>query len=57
MCRYGLLSSVMVLMLPLRLKLRLLKLKLLLLNNHLAISDEDSLYACNIQTFFVFKLM
>ena len=39
------------------LKLRLLKLKLLLLNNHSAISDEDSLYACNIQTFFVFKLM
>ena len=57
MCRYGLLSSAMVLMLPLRLKLRLLKLKLLLLNNHSAISDEDSLYACNIQTFFVFKLM
>lgn len=39
------------------LKLRLLKLKLLLLNNHSAISDEDSLYACNIQTFFVFKLL
>ena len=33
------------------------ELKLLLLNNHSAISDEDSLYACNIQTFFVFKLM
>ena len=39
------------------LKFRRLKLKLLLLNNHSAISDEDSLYACNIQTFFVFKLM
>ena len=38
------------------LKFRRLKLKLLLLNNHSAISDEDSLYACNIQTFLFLNL-